>query len=115
VAVAAINTVVANVMLVTELYRLRARNVGLCVVAGTIEFHKQPKQSPADKDGTEDAHLGDGVSALMKYLGHDAGSLRIKDFRAREIFHLPSADHCCRMQPEGARLPLNSSVARGSL
>jgi hypothetical protein len=94
VTVAAINAVVADVMLVAELYWLRARYVCLRVVAGAIEFRNQKEQCGPYKDGTEDAHLGDGVSALMKYLGHGADSLRLKEFRAREIFHLPSADHC---------------------
>lgn len=92
-AVAAINAVIADVMLVAELYWLRACDVGLRVVAGTIEFSNQKEQCGPYKDGTEDAHLGDGISALMKYLGHGADSLRLKDFRAREIFHLPSADY----------------------
>lgn len=70
--VAAIYAVVADVMLMTELYGLRASNVGLRVVVRAIEFQKNPQQRRSYKDSTEDAHPRNGISALMKYLGHGA-------------------------------------------
>ncbi len=80
VAVAAINAVVAHVMLVAELYRLRAGYVGLSVVAGAVERRQKPEQRCSYEDSAEDAHPRDGVGALMKYLGHDENGLRLKLF-----------------------------------
>src|SRR5207253_2481911 len=70
--VAAIYAVVAGMMLVTELYGLRASNVGLRVVVRAIEFQKNPQQRRSYKHSTEDAHPRDSICALMKYLGHGA-------------------------------------------
>jgi len=69
-AVAAIYSVIANVVLVTKLNRLLAREEGLGVIRGSVEFKQHPDQDSGEKHGTEDGRLRDKVGASIEDLPH---------------------------------------------
>lgn len=70
VTITAINSIIADVMLVTELNGLFARKKRLSVVRGSIEFEQQPGDYPNEEHRAEDADLRNEVGASMKDLGH---------------------------------------------
>jgi len=70
VTVTAIYSVIAHVMLVTELNGLLAREVSLSVIGGPVEFEKQPDDYCDKENGSEDCDLRDEVRASMKDLAH---------------------------------------------
>ena len=69
-AVAAIDSVIADVMLVTELDRLLAREEGLGVIRRSIEFKQHPYKDGAEKDRAEDRRFGNEVGASIEDLPH---------------------------------------------
>src|SRR5262249_28701098 len=69
-AVPAINTVVARVVLVRKLHRLPARDVCPCVVRRTLDFGERPGDAGQNEDRAKDGYPGDSVRAAMKNLGH---------------------------------------------
>ncbi len=70
VTIAAINSVIADVMLMAELNGLLARNVGLSVIRRAVEFEQQPDDYGDEEDRAEDADFGDEIGASMKDLAH---------------------------------------------
>jgi hypothetical protein len=70
VTIAAIYSVIANVVLMTELNGLLARNVRLSVIRGAVEFQQQPDDYGDEEDRAEDADFGDEIGASMKDLAH---------------------------------------------
>lgn len=69
-AVAAIDPVVADVMLMTELYRLLPFDPLAGVPGRTIDFSADPKCCKQDENGAENAELGERVGAVVKDLWH---------------------------------------------
>jgi hypothetical protein len=70
VAVATINSVVTDMMLVTELNGLLAGDLSLSDVRRAINRSQKPKHDAQEKETAENAHLGDGIGAGVEYLGH---------------------------------------------
>lgn len=70
VTVPAVNSVIADMVSVAELDRLLSRDVGLGCVGRPSKSRHEPKQCPDNKDGSENTHLGDGVSTAMEDLRH---------------------------------------------
>ena len=68
--VAAIDPVIAGVMLVAELNRLFAREESLSVVRGPVEFEQHPDGDPDEEDRAEDGSLRDEVRASIEDLPH---------------------------------------------
>src|SRR4030095_16456764 len=54
VTVSAVNTIIANVMLVAKLNRLLAREESLSVVRGPVEFEQQPDDESNEEERAED-------------------------------------------------------------
>lgn len=69
-AVTAIDSVIANVMLVTELNWLLAREESLGVIRRSIEFKQHPYEDGGKEDRTEDRRLGNEVGASIEDLPH---------------------------------------------
>jgi len=69
-AVAAVNAVVVDVVLVAELNRLRPDEADVGDVRGAVELRQEEENAPDDKDPTEDCHPGERIGATMKDLGH---------------------------------------------
>lgn len=69
-AVAAIDTVVAYMMFVTELNRLLALDPLPRVPGRSINLCSNPKRSEQDKNGAENAQLGKSVGAVLENLWH---------------------------------------------
>ena len=67
-AVATVNAVVADVVLVRELYGLLALDVLARVVGRAVYLGQNPERSGDDEEADEDAHLGDGVGAAVENL-----------------------------------------------
>jgi hypothetical protein len=74
VTVPAVNSVIADVVSVAELYWLLPRDVGLGRVGRPGESRHEPKKCPENKDCPKDTHLGEGVSAGVKDLRHGSPS-----------------------------------------
>jgi hypothetical protein len=70
VAVAAVDSVIAHVVLVTELNWLLAREKGLGVIRRSVEFKQHPDQNGGEKDSAENRRLGNEVGASIKDLPH---------------------------------------------
>ena len=70
VTVAAIDPVIAGVMLVAELNGLFAREESLSVVRGPVEFEQHPDGNPDEEDRAEDGSLRDEVRASIEDLPH---------------------------------------------
>lgn len=70
VAIAAINAVVADVMLMAELHGLLNGDECLRVVGRALILSHQKKQERDEDDRSEYAHPGNDVRAAMKYLAH---------------------------------------------
>src|SRR5947209_13944032 len=68
VAVAAVNPVVADVVLVRELYGLLALDVLARVVGRAVDLGQNPERGGDDEEAAEDAHLGDGVGSAVENL-----------------------------------------------
>jgi hypothetical protein len=69
-AVTAIDAVVTDVVLVTKLHRLAARDTDLRHIGGTVDRGESGYDDYDNTDAPEYAHPGDGVRAPMKYLSH---------------------------------------------
>ena len=70
VAVAAIDAIVGNVMLVAEGNRLLPRHIDVGVVGGLVDGKNEIPQPSQDEDRAIDRHLGDRVRAAMEDLRH---------------------------------------------
>ena len=70
VAVAAIDAVVGNVMLVAEGNRLLPRHIDVGIVGGLVDGKNEIPQPSHDEDRAIDRHLGDRVRAAMEDLRH---------------------------------------------
>lgn len=70
VAVTAIDSVVADVMLMAEWDRLSARDADFSDVGRLIDGGQRSHQRYQQDSGAENADSGDGIGAGMKYLGH---------------------------------------------
>jgi hypothetical protein len=70
VAVATVNAVVADVMLVAELDWLLALDVLPRVVRGAVDLGQHPHGGEQYEDRPEDAQLGKKICAVMENLGH---------------------------------------------
>jgi hypothetical protein len=70
VTIAAVDAFIADVMLVAELNRLLAREVGLRVVGGPSELRHKPERYADEEYRAEDTQPGNDVCAAMKYLAH---------------------------------------------
>ncbi len=68
--VTAIDAELADVVGVAERHRLHEGEVRLGDVGRTIKNSGEPAQAGGDEGGAEDRHLGDGVKAAVKDLGH---------------------------------------------
>jgi len=69
-AIAAIYSVIANVVLVTKLNRLLAREECLGVIGRPVKLKKHPDQNCGEKDGAKDGRLRDKVGASIEDLPH---------------------------------------------
>jgi hypothetical protein len=69
-AVAAVEPVVADVVLVAELHRLRAHNVLVCRVGRTRQPQNAHKPQPNKKNSREQTESRNEIRAAMKNLGH---------------------------------------------
>jgi len=69
-AIAAINTVVADVVLVTELDRLLAIDECVRIPGRTVDFRKGPTSRPENENHPEDGHARKCIRASMKDLWH---------------------------------------------
>ena len=72
-AVATIDSVVSDVMFVTELHGLFACKECLCVIRGPVKLKKHPECDAAEEDCPEDRRPRDEVGASMKSLAHNFG------------------------------------------
>lgn len=70
VAVAAVDSIIARVMLVAELNRLLARKERLRVVRRSIEFKQQPYDQSDEEYSAKDADPGNKIRAALKNLPH---------------------------------------------
>jgi predicted nucleotidyltransferase len=70
VAVAAIDPIIADVMLMAELNRLRTSDVSLGDIGRPIDLSHDPDDPGEDEDSAENTELGKGIGAGMKNLGH---------------------------------------------
>jgi len=70
VAVPAIYSVIADVVLVTELNWLLARKEGLGVIGRSVKFKKHPDKDGSEKDCAKDRRLRDEVGASIEDLPH---------------------------------------------
>jgi hypothetical protein len=73
-AVAAINAIVADVMLVAKLDRLLALHPLSGVPGRTIQLRSYPKCSHENKNCAINRQLGEGVRAVVKNLWHRSRS-----------------------------------------
>jgi hypothetical protein len=73
-AIAAIDAVIADVMLMAELNWLFAREKCLSVIGRPVEFEQQPDDDPDEEDRAEDADFRYEISASMKDLAHRSSS-----------------------------------------
>jgi len=69
-AVAAIDTIIAHMVLVTELDGLLAREESLGVIRRSIEFKQHPDKDGGEKDRAKDRRLGNEVGASIEDLPH---------------------------------------------
>ena len=67
----AVDPVIANVMFVTERYRLIQRNFDIGGVRRPINFGSRPARCANKGDGPENDHPGMSIRARRKELGHD--------------------------------------------
>src|ERR1051326_6835595 len=74
VAVAAVDTQSADVMLVTERHRLLNRNLGAGGVGGCVQLRPCPNEEGDDEDPAKDAQTRKSIGAVMENLGHLAMS-----------------------------------------
>ena len=88
VAMAAIDPIIADVMLVAELDGLGPSDVSLGGIGRPIDLGHDPDDSGDNEDSSENTELGKGIGAGMKNLGHGQ-SLRQRRTRS-------SISHCCR-------------------
>ena len=70
VTVAAIDSVIAGVMLMAELNGLFAREESLRIVRGPVEFEQHPDGDPNEEHRPEDGSLRDEVRASIEDLPH---------------------------------------------
>ena len=68
--VTTIDTIIADVMFMTELYGLLAFDPLAGVPGGTIKLNGGPKRDGCDKDRTIDRYFRERISAVVKYLWH---------------------------------------------
>lgn len=68
--VAAIDTIISNVVLVTKLDRLLPLQPLTSVPGGAIQFHRGPQCRYHDENGAVNSDFRKCVSAVMKYLWH---------------------------------------------
>lgn len=68
--VAAIDGIIADVVLVAELNGLLTREVSLSVVRGPVEYEQKPDDYSNEEDRSEDGNLRDEVRASIKDLAH---------------------------------------------
>jgi hypothetical protein len=68
--VAAINTVISNVVLVAELDRLLARDVLVRQIRSAGQTHHTTKSQSREERAKKDTDLGDEIRAAVKNLGH---------------------------------------------
>lgn len=73
-AVAAVDTIICDVMFVTKRDRLGARNSYFRDIGGAIQRHQHQCQRDDEPDPAEYADPGDRVRARMKNLRHSAGA-----------------------------------------
>jgi len=78
VAIAAVDAVISDVMFVTELDRLFAREIGLSVVRGSVEFEQEPDDYCDEENRAEDANFRDEVGTSMKDLTHRFAKSRLE-------------------------------------
>jgi hypothetical protein len=71
-AVATVNAVITDMMLVAELHRLCSFNPGSSIVSGTVYLGDNPQKGRQEEDRSENACLGKCVCTAMKNLRHDA-------------------------------------------
>jgi hypothetical protein len=88
VTVAAIDTVVAHVVLMAELHRLRARDSYFGQVGRTVDGGDGGEKRQQYRDAAEDAHARNGVGAPMEYLSHRRRYSISADFEARN-YNIP--------------------------
>jgi hypothetical protein len=70
VAVATINSIIADVMLVAELHRLRTRNILAREIRRTREPQDSGKTKTSQENTCEETKPGDKIRAAVKNLGH---------------------------------------------
>jgi hypothetical protein len=69
-AIAAIDSIISDVMLMAELYRLRSRNVLIRRIGRTRQSQNAGKRQPNQKNGREQTKSRNEIRAAMKNLGH---------------------------------------------
>ena len=69
-AIAAIYSVISDVVFMAELYGLFARNKRECVIARPGELRHKPERQGDKKYSAKDGHTRDDISAAMKDLAH---------------------------------------------
>ncbi len=89
VAMAAIDPIIADVMLVAELDGLGPSDVSLGGIGRPIDLSHDPDDPGDNEDSSKNTELGKGIGAGMKNLGHSRQPLR--QVRTRS-----SISQCCR-------------------
>src|SRR5262249_45338905 len=92
VAIPAIKTVVARVVLVRELHGLPARDESPRVVWRALDFGERPGDAGENEDCAEYTHPGNGVRAAMKNLGHYRSGLSVRFSRLGRLHSRPFPD-----------------------
>ena len=69
-AVAAVDTIISDVMLVTELYRLRSRNVLVRRIGRARQPQNADEPKPNQKNSREQTKSRNKIRTAMKNLGH---------------------------------------------
>jgi Protein of unknown function (DUF433) len=94
VAIAAIDPIIAHVMLMAELNRLGASDVSLGGIGRPIDLSHDPDDPGEDEDCSENTELGKGIGAGMKNLGH--GGNRFDKCERAAAYHTDKHLRECR-------------------
>ena len=81
VAVAAVDSIISDVMLVAELYRLRSRNVLVRRIGRARQSQNADEPQPSQKNSREQTESRNEIRTAMKNLGHVSVALWRKSLR----------------------------------
>ena len=81
VAVTAVDSIISDVMLVAELYRLRSRNVLVRRIGRARQSQNADEPQPSQKNSREQTESRNEIRTAMKNLGHVSVALWRKSLR----------------------------------